>query len=203
MIWAEPKALPDRESNTLRAAMLAAHAQEAHDPLKVAAAIQAMLADGYDKLRVARIMAISPQKVDVLLSLAEAPASVQAAVAHQRMTLTAYGQMYAQPKAVQEKVVERVTTEAVPAGKGKRSRPAGSLTVAAVRREVKAIAAEENPRMLDDEAVIEKLNEALTTIAEIVTQYAGGLPANLAWRVSGQLVDARERITALLEGEAT
>lgn len=198
-IWAEPKDLPDRSDNTLRAAMLAAHAHEVHDPLKVAGAIRAMLSDGYDKLRVARIMAISPQRVDVLLSLAEAPASVQAAVAHNRMTLSAYGQMYAQPKAVQAKVVERVTAQAEPDGKGKRGRPAGPLTVAAVRREVQAIAAEENPRLLDDEAMIEKLNGALVTIAEIVTQYAGGLPDNLAWRVNGQLMDARDRITALLE----
>lgn len=202
--WIEIEALerpgvPD--DNGVRAAMLAAHAQEAHDPLKVAEAIRAMLADGWDKLTVARVMAIQPQKVDVLLSLAEAPASVQAAVAHGGMTLTAYGAVYAQPKAVQAAVVERVQAKA-PAADGKRGpgRPSGALTVDAVRRAVKAIAAEQNPRLLDDEAVVAKVNGALIALGEVVAQYAGGLPSNIAWRLGAQLVDARKQIDALLGG---
>jgi hypothetical protein len=180
--------------------MLSSHAQEAHDPLRVAAAVRAMLAGGWDKLRIARVMAIQPQKVDVLLALAQAPASVQDAVAHGKMTLSAYGALYAQPKPVQAAVVERVQAKA-PTTEGKRGpgRPSGALTVAAVRREVQTIAAEENPRLLDDEAVVAKVNGALIALGEVVAQYAGGLPANIAWRLGAQLADASRLIGQLLE----
>lgn len=197
-IWAEIKELPNTSPNTLRAAMLTAHAQEAHDPLRVAGAIRAMLLDGWDKLAVARVMACQPQKIDILLALADAPKSVQDQVAHGAMTLTAYGALYAQPADVQEAVARRVQAKAPTAGKRGPGRPSGALTVAAVKREVKEIAAERNPRLLDDEALVVKLNGAVDVINEIVLQYAGGLPSNLAWRMGNQLAECEKGIGKLL-----
>jgi len=197
-IEAVVKELPDTAPNTLRAAMLAAHASEAHDPLRVAGAIRAMLLDGWDKLAVSRVMACQPQKIDILLALTDAPKSVQDQVAHGAMTLTAYGALYAQPADVQEAVARRVQAKAPGGGKRGPGRPSGALTVAAVKREVREIAAERNPRLLDDEALVVKLNSAVETINEIVLQYAGGLPSNLAWRMGNQLAECQKGIGKLL-----
>ena len=197
-IEAVVKELPDTAPNTLRAAMLAAHASEAHDPLRVAGAIRAMLLDGWDKLAVSRVMACQPQKIDILLALTDAPKSVQDQVAHGAMTLTAYGALYARPADVQEAVARRVQAKAPGGGKRGPGRPSGALTVAAVKREVREIAAERNPRLLDDEALVVKLNSAVETINEIVLQYAGGLPSNLAWRMGNQLAECERGIGKLL-----
>jgi hypothetical protein len=52
--------------------------------------------------------------------------------------------------------------------------------------------------LLDDEAMVVRLNAAVETINEILTQYAGGLPSNLAWRMGNQLAECQRGIGKLL-----
>lgn len=192
--WSEIEAVeslvPGNLSPTgIRSAMLAAHARADHDPLRVAETIKAMLADGWDKVRVARVMGAAPQKVDILLALALAPASVQNEVRSGRMSLTAYGAIYAQSAEVQKSVVERITDKAsdAPARRGPGRPPASVLTVGALKREVKVMAAEQSPRLLDDEAQVSKIIDIVAKLSAVSECYAGGVPADIGWRISRHL----------------
>lgn len=73
-----------------------------------------------------------------------------------------------------------------------------AVTAQELAQKIAEYYAERNPRLLDDEALVVKLNGAVDVINEIVLQYAGGLPSNLAWRMGNQLAECQRGIGKLL-----